>query len=98
MPPGTALSAAARSVAAGPLDTLFSSGRTGWAPPGPRRVASLPPEADAVLPLAAGVLLAADALSVLAMTPPMIAPAASRPASPTRLFLRPPVSVESYIV
>src|SRR5205807_8294562 len=35
VPPGTALSAAARSVAAVALDTLFSSGRTGWAPPGP---------------------------------------------------------------
>src|SRR5215831_16880169 len=35
VPPGTALSAAARSVAAVALGTLFSSGRTGWAPPGP---------------------------------------------------------------
>ena len=37
LPPGTALSAAARSVAAVAAVTLFSSGRTGRAPPGPGR-------------------------------------------------------------
>jgi hypothetical protein len=44
------------------LDTPFSSGRTGWAPPGPGAPASPLFEDDTVLPLAVGVLLAADAL------------------------------------
>jgi hypothetical protein len=98
VPPGIALSAAARSVAAVALDTLFSSGRTGWAPPGPRGFGWLLLNDDAVLPLATGVLVAADALSALARTPPLIAPAANRPMAPSHLFLRAPVVVESYMV
>src|SRR5712691_10601748 len=94
VPPGTALSAAARSVAAVALDTLFSSERTGWAPPGPGGLASPLLGDDAVLLLAAEVLLA-DALSALARTPPLITPAANRPTAPIHLFLRPPVFVES---
>src|SRR5712691_3974125 len=97
VPPGTALSAAARSVAAVALDTLFSSGRTGWAPPGPGVLAS-PLADDTVLALAVDVLLEADALSALARTPPPIAPAANRPTAPTHLFLRPPTFAESYVV
>jgi hypothetical protein len=80
------------------LDVLFSSGRTGWAPPGPGCLAWLLPGDDAVLALAAGVLVAADALSVLARAPPLIAPAASRPTAPAHLFLRPLVFAESYMV
>src|SRR5690348_5205990 len=76
---------------------LFSSERTGWAPPGPGVLAS-PLLADgAVLPPAAGVLLA-DALSALARAPPLMTPAASRPTAPAHRFLRPRVFAESDMV
>jgi hypothetical protein len=80
------------------LDTLFSSGRTGWAPPGPGVLAWPPLEDDMVLALAVEVLVEADALSALARTPPPIAPAASSPTAPTHLLLRLPVFAESYMV
>jgi hypothetical protein len=90
----TAFSAAARSVAAVALGTLFSSERTGWAPPGPGVPAAPLPADDAVLPPAADVLLA-DALSALARTPPLMTPTASRPTAPAHRFVRPRVFAES---
>src|SRR5690348_16025655 len=76
---------------------LVSSERTGWAPPGPGVLAA-PLRADgAVLPPAAGVLLA-DALSALARTPPLMTPAASRPTAPAHRFLRSRVFAESDMV
>ena len=57
------MSAAARSVAAVALDTLFSSGRTGWAPPGPG-VLAWPAGDDMVLAAAVEALPEADALSM----------------------------------
>src|SRR4029077_19639795 len=95
-PPGTALSAAARSVAALALDTLFSSGRTGWAPPGPG-VLALPLGDDTVPALAVEVSLEADAVSALARTPPPIAPAASNPTTAAHRFLRPPALAALYM-
>src|SRR5215472_11228710 len=97
VPPGTALSASARRVAAVALGTLFSSERTGWAPPGPGGLAWLLPKDDAILLPVPGLVVAADALSVLARTPPPIMPAASRPAAPSHFFLRLPVVIESCI-
>jgi hypothetical protein len=90
------LSAAARSAAAVALDTLFSSERTGWAPPYPGALASPLLAGDAVLLLAAEVL--ADALSALARTPPLMTPAASRPTAPAHRLLRPRVFVGSDMV
>src|SRR6266536_2514889 len=58
--PGTALSAAARSVAAVAPGTLFSSGRTGWAPPGP---GVPPPPADPAPVLAVAVAAPGSAVS-----------------------------------
>ncbi len=71
------------------LDTLFSSGRTGSAPPGPGGLALPLLEDDGMLSLAAGVLLA-DALSVPARTPPMIAPARARRSSDSSGTTAPP--------
>jgi hypothetical protein len=90
------LSAAARNVATTALGTLFSSGRTGWAPPGPGILPS-PAEDDTVLAAAWEALPEADAVSALARMPPPIAPAASRPAAPAHRLLRLPVFTESYM-
>jgi len=67
------LSAAARSVAAVAAVTLRSSGRTGWAPPGPGLPGWLLADGTA-LELPVDALLEADALTALARTPRRLRP------------------------